>query len=424
MKPDKIIALLAMGQLLAGCEDAVVDPAALLDSPSPVKSVTLEPTQNPLTTTDPICDPANRCGNCNVNAQVGHVVFVHGYGSGSDAFAEWNGWIKPQNDCAGYNTYRVTVGNEAVEELKYYPNGCTFCDYRKQERGCTPNAYDPQCIGQCSAYYTDSKSNKPECKDYDRSKNGICGSNGYCIAANTRVGANKHLNVWSSDLANFFWNNKLTDLPDRSVTIVTHSTGGPAVADFMVRGYDGNSLYQVPTRKIKRIINIQAALGGACGVSLTLNKDDAISDLDDLQDDDINYDFRKTTYDGAVPWLHIQSTGTRDLECEGQSLAGSGSTGDTCEGAAHDGVTHAGWDNTSQRHPNGNGTFGTGKYNVTVGEVEIGYCHIDDTHPNYRKVYSRFQHVLGLPLANIGDVKNPAWSPPAWWGPVLLQADF
>lgn len=421
--------LLLLSHVLAACEGSVDRSSTdLLDTPSPIKPVDLGVSQAALTSSDPVCDSAVRCGGCNVNAQVGHIVFVHGYSSDSGAFSQWHSWFKAQNDCAGYKTYRVTIGNTAAQQTKFYPNGCLvgFCDDKFVQRVCSAGQYDPQCIGHCNSWYTDSKSNDPagECKGYDRSSNGLCGANGRCIAANTSVGATKHLNVWSSDLAHFFRNNGLNNLPDRSVTIVTHSTGAPAVADFMVRGYNNEAHYRIPTIKVKRVINIQAALGGACGVSGALNKDNAVSDLDDLQDDDINYDFRKTTYDGSVPWLHVQSSGTASKECEGTKLWSALSTGESCGGWTHDGVTNNYADNTSVRHPNGNGTAGTtSSLNVTVRVSEPGYCHVDDTHTNYRKDRSRFDKVLGRSLANIGDVMNPAWTPPDWWTPVLLAPE-
>jgi hypothetical protein len=428
MKPTKWIAALALLPALTGCRRAADHPSALLDRPSPIKPVDLEPVESALVANAPICDPAASCGGCSVNTQVGHMVFVHGYSSDSGAFSQWHSWFKPQNDCAGYQTYRVTIGNIAAQEMRHYPNGCNFweCEDRFVQRQCTANEYDPKCIGHCNSWYSDSTSNHPagECNGYDRNKNGICGGNGWCIAANSDEGATKYLHVWSSDLASFFWNNRLVDLPNRSVTIVTHSTGAPAVADFMVRGYDGNAHYRIPVEKIKRVINIQAALGGACGVSAWPDLNDAHSDLDDLQDDDLNYDFRKTTYDGQVPWLHVQSSGTSSKECEGMKLAGSFSTGESCGGWTHDGVTNNYADNTSVRHPNGNGTAGTtSPLNITVRAAEAGYCHVDDVHTNYRKDLSRFDRVLGRPLAHIGDVMNPDWKPPAWWSAVLFTPD-
>lgn len=402
-------AALALVLLASACDGGAAPQPSLLDA-EPVKAVQIEEKRAALAS-DAICDPAATCDNCKVNAQVGHIVFVHGYSSDAGAFSTWHNWLKPMNDCAGYKTYKVTIGNTGKQTMKYYPNGCNFweCEDKYVQRACTPNAYDPLCIGQCNNYYaTQSHAPEGECKGYDRTKNGVCGANGYCIANDADVGATKALEVWSDDLASFFWNNKLTELPDRSITIVTHSTGAPAVADFMVRGYDGAARHAIPARKVKRVINIQAALGGACGVSAALNYDDAISDLDDLQDDDINYDFRKATFDGKVPWTHVQSRGTEGTECEGMNIPVA-STGDYCDGWTHDGVTQNWRDNTSQAHPNGAGpNSGTYTYNITVKTPESPFCHTSgDKHASYRSVRSRFDLVLGTSPRPIGEVTNP-----------------
>lgn len=66
----------------------------------------------------------------------------------------------------------------------------------------------------------------------------------------------KYLSVWSDDLASFFWNNGLAELPDSSVVLVTHSTARQRVASFMARGYDGEGQFAIPAR-------ILSALGGA-----------------------------------------------------------------------------------------------------------------------------------------------------------------
>lgn len=410
---------------LSACDVGGAPEANLLADEAPVKSVTIEAKTNALTAPSVICNPATTCDNCNVNAQVGHILFVHGYSSDQGAFSNWHDIIKPQNDCAGYKTYKVTIGNTGLQTMKYYPNGCNFweCEDKFVQRACTPNAYDPKCIGHCNNYYaTQSHAPEGECKGYDRTKNGICAANGYCIASDTDVGATKHLSEWSKDLASFFWNNKLTDLPDRSITIVTHSTGAPAVADFMVRGYDGVASHAIPARKIKRVINIQAALGGACGVSAALNYDDAVSDLDDLQDNDLNYDFKKATFAGAVPWTHIQSFGgTGKTECEGMSVP-IASTGDYCNGTAHDGVTNNWHDNTSVQHPNGAAnSAGVFANNITVVSPTIGFCHTGgDSFPSYRSDRGRFDFVLGTSPRGIGEVVDPA-KYSAWLVPLAMS---
>jgi hypothetical protein len=396
---------------------------SLVDTKSPVDNPGFESNASALAAAAPTCAPSMGCENCNVDLKVGHVVFVHGYSSDQGAFGGWYNQLKDQNACAGFNTYKVSIGQEAGKVIL---DACTpgFCTYYDQLISCTPNQYDPNCIGHCTARAANSG-----CIAYDRTKNGICDPNGQCVTYNVEDGARKHISTWAEDLASFFWNNKLTDLADRSVTIVTHSTGGPAVADFMVRGYDGDERFAIPIRKVKRVINIQAALGGACGVSLadTVHYDDAISDLDDLQDGDIKYDFRKATVDGVVPWDHIQSKGEVGLfgdECEGMAgVFGAGSTGDWCDGTSHDGVTNNWVDSTSYRHPNGAGlNAGVYPYGITVHGVESKYCHTSgDDHPSYRSAEAgRFRPLFGIdPPVSVDDVRNTAVFRP-WWRMVIL----
>jgi hypothetical protein len=361
------------------------------------------------------------CENCDVDVRVGHVVFVHGYSSDQGAFGSWYDQLKAQNDCAGYKTYKVSIGQEAKRTILQacYPG---FCDYYVSlEHTCTANQYDPMCIGHCSAW------DSVGCTGYDRTKNGICSPTGNCVTYNPDDGARKHIRTWAEDLASFFANNQLNDLPDRSVTVVTHSTGAPAVADFMVRAYNGEAGFAAAARKVKRIINIQAALGGACGVSIadTVEYDDATSDLDDLQDGDIQYDFRKATFDGAVPWDHVQSKGEVGLwgdECEGMAgVWGVGSTGDHCEGTSHDGVTNNWLDNTSLRHPNGAGSSaGIYAYNINVHAVESKYCHVSgDDFPSYRSSQAgRFRPLFGSDRVGVDMVRNPTVFRPWWLGVV------
>lgn len=370
-------------------------------------------TQLALAAAAPTCTAANGCSACNIDVDVNHIVFVHGYTSDKGAFSKFHSWFLEQNTCAGYKTYRVSIGQKAAVENKHTCQGPvrdprttppTYpCDEGPAEISCSADQYDASCIGQCSSTYSDG-----QCSGYDRTKNGRCGANGRCVTY-SKDGAKKSLSVWSDDLASFFWNNGLTDLPDRSVVVVTHSTGAPAVASFMTRGYDNDARLAIPARKVKKVINIQAALGGACGVSVLGGIDDATTDLNRLQDNELNFDFRNATFDGAVPWSHFQSKGEAGFfgdECEGTGLAGI-TTGDYCGGTSHDGVVNNWGDSTSLRHPNGAGSkAGIYPFNITVGAVESKFCHgSEDDHPSYRNELSRFRARFGVSPRPLSEVK-------------------
>jgi hypothetical protein len=411
-------AFLAVGSASMLLSSVSCGDASGAPSPSTSSVLDLADAADPIGTTQlalapaaPICAAANGCTACNVDVDVNHIVFVHGYSSDKGAFSKYYSWFIEQNTCAGYKTFRVSIGQKAKTEMKHTCQGrdakgnpITYgCDEGPVEISCNADQYDASCIGQCSSTYGDGK-----CSGYDRTKNGRCGANGQCVTYSDD-GAKKSLSVWSEDLASFFWNNGLTDLPDRSVVVVTHSTGAPAMASFMTRGYDNDARLAIPARKVKKVINIQAALGGACGVSALGGIDDATTDLNRMQDDKLNFDFRKATFDGAVPWSHFQSKGETGLfgdECEGMGW-GSITTGDYCGGTSHDGVVNNWVDSTSFRHPNGAGSkAGAYPFNITVGAVESKFCHVsDDDHPSYRNELSTFRKRLGVSPRPLSEVK-------------------
>lgn len=355
-----------------------------------------------------MCGGSNGCSNCNVDLKVGHYVFVHGYSSDTGAFSFFANSLEPQNSCAGYTIYRPSIGQEAKRD------GAN----NVVEITCDAGQYNGRCIGHCSQ--RDSQGN---CRSYDRSKNGICEQASRCVTFNENDGARKYLSTWSEDLSSFFQNVGLNDLPDRSVTVYTHSTGGPAVADMMVKGYHNSPHYARSARKVKEVITVQAALGGACGASALGFYDDAVSDLAALADGRIRLDFRLATFDGSVPWTHVQSKGETGLfgeECEGKSYWGV-STGSVCSGTTHDGLVQNWSHSTSVRHPNGAGNnAGNYPYSIKVTPVESPFCHFaGDDFDSYRSVPSRFRLLFETAARPIDEVRNPAqWQP--WW-PVVLN---
>lgn len=400
---------LALVAVAAGCVDSTEnDASALLAAAAPPRPVYDEGESVSSALTLPLCS-GNQCQDCNIDVQVDNVVFVHGYASDRAAFPEFDSWIRPQNNCTQHKTYRVSLGQEAGQVITSacYPG---FCNWALELTGCRANELDSACIGHCSTRSPDGY-----CLGYDRTKNGLCGPDGQCVTNNASQGAKKHIPTWSSDLANFFWNAKLTDLPDRSVVLVTHSTGGPVVADFMTRGYDNFENYGIPARKVKKVVTIQAALGGACGVSLAWWQDDTTSDLNDLQDDKINYDFGKATFGGTVGWVHVQSKGEIGLfgdECEG----GLFTTGDTCGGTSHDGVVNNWEHSTSLKHPGGAASSaGAFPNNITVRNPEQNFCHsTGDDHPSYRQKFSRFRAVFGRTPVPVTEAMNTRHFE-TWW---------
>jgi hypothetical protein len=434
----------AIGFAIVGCNSSGPDPEllALLDAPHPVEPVA--EVSLAVTSDRPLCSPANGCKNCDIDVQVGHTIFVHGYDDDEGAFGRFYSGhfddkdttgFKDQNECAGYETFRVNIG-QVPSTSPYMCGGrdprsgaCTFWLYAYNEATCTPGTVHEPCVGVCTSRYPDGKCSA--WNEEDREWTGTCPASGKCI---TYAGATRNISYWGKDLSYFIRNNMDSTvvngspvrgahyIPDKTLTLVTHSTGAPAMALMMQKGYDHEAPYEIGAKKVKRVINIQAALGGSCfACSSFAPSNGAIKDLCRLSKKEITFDFGKATFDGTVPWLHISSQGTSSTNCTGGTKAGF-EQAFWCDGG-HDGVVEVYGHTTSAKHTNGNGTPDTtNPYNVTVRTKEYGYCHIDDTHPSYRKQESRFRLVLGrdrVPIEAVYNYFEHKMLPPPYF-PVLF----
>lgn len=374
----------------------------LLNRPDPVAAVYDQVVKRSV----PICDPSTSCSNCNVDVNVGTTLFIHGYASHYEGFPEFDKLLKPQNQCAGYDTYRASVGQDGgIEKHKF-----------AAEIDCRAGEGDGRCIGQCTR-----RDGAGRCIGFDRSRNGICNSDSRCVRYHDD-GAKLNLDTWDQDLAFYFANARLNNEPDRSITVVTHSTGAPAIFRLLEEAYKGDARYVLPASKIKQVITIQGAVGGACGAgTVGWINDPASSDLGDLANNKKRFDFRQVTFDGNVPITHIQSFGPEgNRKCRGQKVFAT-YTGFSCKANnTHDGVTQNWEHNTSMKHINGAGRpGGFYPYNIAVRDPELGFCHsAGDGSPSYRQEISRFRLVFGRDPVSVHLVQNMARVQP-WWHIVL-----
>lgn len=222
-----------------------------------------------------------------------------------------------------------------------------------------------------------------------------------------------------------------TGRPDRSVRVVTHSTGGPVIECLLEAGarqvgQSACSGYITVTqdhinaaKKIKAVHTVQAA-HGACGDSNCLWSD-TIGFLDDISDNDLNVrmDLAVAGPGGSlprVPITHVRAGGGGSCflgicdECEGFGLADGYlgdvlslvsmglwgmSTGDLCSGYTHDGVTELG------QQDSGRFQYGYGDSGAPAEikrDTNSSYCHdkgTGDDYPGYRHAASRVRDVVG-----------------------------
>ena len=363
---------------------------------------------------------ASKQTDCYVNLQVGHTLFVHGYGSDSGAWNTWHDRLEPQNRAAGYTTWRVSVGSASKKSYDCYKSSssrahtgsCSDAEKKSPyyyynveysvEHSCTPNAYSAKSIGHCT-----SRNSYGRCTGYDRTKVGLCDAAGFAVDPD---GAFKYLSVWQEDLLNFMINNNIQNIvPDRSLTVLGHSTGAPVVALFMERGYNNQAGYDWAARKVERIITVQGAISGACA-SQSLSTIDAANDLYRLRYGQIKIDFNKVTFNGEVPVLHLASKGDERTDWGITYWDECDDTGSSmCGGSTHDGVVNNWQSDSGNAHLNGNGTLNTTSANkITMRSIEKGYCHTNgqDDWPSYRNVVHRLYSFMGATKVHVTAAQN------------------